>query len=93
MVSGDDCFELFTKEQFDKQEYFLDEELPIKLNVDFQTAPIEIKRSLNKAYINADKVQGKLRLRKWRQGDWFIPFGMTGKQKISDYFVNNKFSL
>ncbi len=93
LVSGDDCFELFTKEQSDKQEYFLDEELPIKLNVDFQTAPIEIKRSLNEAYINADKVQGKLRLRKWRQGDWFIPFGMTGKQKISDYFVNNKFSL
>lgn len=93
LVSGEEGFELYIKEEPNKKEYFLDEELPIKLNVDFKTAPIEIKPSLSEAYINADKVQGKLRLRKWKKGDWFIPFGMRGKQKISDYFINNKFSL
>ena len=53
----------------------------------------DIKKTRSIAYINADKVQGELRLRKWRKGDWFIPFGMRGKQKISDYFINKKLSL
>ena len=93
LVSGEDCFELFIHEYPDKKEYFLDQDLPIDLNIEFSRAPIEINISRNKAYINADKVQGQLRIRKWKKGDWFIPFGMRGKQKISDYFINNKFSL
>ena len=32
-------------------------------------------------------------LRKWRSGDWFIPFGMKGRKKLSDYFTDRKFSL
>lgn len=38
---------------------------------------------------------GKLRfpfvLRRWRTGDWMIPFGMRGKKKISDFFADRKF--
>ena len=34
-----------------------------------------------------------LTLRKWKQGDWFIPFGMKGRKKISDYFSDKKFTL
>ena len=29
-------------------------------------------------------------LRRWREGDWFIPFGLKGKQKVSDFLVNRK---
>ena len=32
----------------------------------------------------------KLRLRLWKNGDCFRPLGMSGKQKISDYLINNK---
>ena len=39
------------------------------------------------------KLQQPLTLRRWRQGDWFIPFGMKGRKKVSDYFSDNKFSL
>lgn len=93
IVSAEKGFELFESKSEEKQEYYLDENLPIDLELEVLKVPIDIKASGNKAYINADKVQGKLRIRKWRQGDWFIPFGMRGKQKISDYFINNKFSL
>ena len=38
---------------------------------------------------------GKLRfpfvLRRWRTGDWLIPFGMRGKKKISDLFADLKY--
>ena len=29
-------------------------------------------------------------LRLWENGDCFRPLGMSGKQKISDYLINNK---
>jgi tRNA(Ile)-lysidine synthase len=93
LVSGKIGFELFIDDQPDKKEYFLDEDLPINLNIEFTNGPIDINPSGNNAYINADKVQGKLLIRKWKKGDWFIPFGMQGKQKISDYFINEKLSL
>lgn len=32
-------------------------------------------------------------MRTWKNGDWFIPIGMKGKKKVSDFFTDNKFSL
>jgi len=45
------------------------------------------------ACLDADKVKLPLTIRKWQVGDKFIPFGMNGKKKISDYMTNKKFSL
>jgi tRNA(Ile)-lysidine synthase len=93
IITGNDKYELYLQEKKDTNEYFLSDKLPIKLSVSVASTPIKISPTLNKVYLNADKVQGKLRLRKWKKGDWFVPFGMNGKQKLSDYFINNKFSL
>lgn len=30
-------------------------------------------------------------LRRWRQGDWLVPFGMKGKKKVSDIFADLKY--
>ncbi len=46
----------------------------------------------NCALIDADKLQYPLVVRKWREGDWFIPFGMSGKKKISDFLIDQKVS-
>ena len=45
------------------------------------------------ALFDYDKLSFPLVLRRWEKGDFFIPFGMRGRQKISDYFNDHKFSL
>ena len=47
----------------------------------------------NQALLDADKLQWPLTLRRWREGDWFIPFGMTGKKKVSDLLIDKKLSI
>ena len=53
---------------------------------------INDKRS-NCIYINPEKLEFPLTVRKWRQGDIFYPFGMKGKKKLSDFFKDKKLSL
>ena len=44
-------------------------------------------------YIDRAKAQGGYEIRKWRHGDWFVPLGMKGKKKLSDFFIDEKFSI
>lgn len=41
-------------------------------------------------YIDADKMEFPVQVRAWEEGDTFIPFGMNGKQKVSNLFNNLK---
>ena len=52
-----------------------------------------IPRDKNLACVDAAKVTGELTIRKWKQGDTFVPFGMKGKKKVSDYLTDRKFTL
>lgn len=52
-----------------------------------------ISKSPTIAYFDFDKIKLPLVLRKWQHGDSFIPFGMKGRKKLSDYFSDNKFSV
>ena len=45
------------------------------------------------AYLDADKVKRELSVRHWQKGDKFVPFGMTGKKKVSDYLTDRKFTV
>ncbi|MDE7304577.1 MAG: tRNA lysidine(34) synthetase TilS [Alistipes sp.] len=44
------------------------------------------------AQVDADKLHYPLTLRRWQEGDWFIPFGMTGRKKVSDFLTDAKVS-
>ncbi len=47
----------------------------------------------NTALIDADRLVWPLSLRRWREGDRFTPFGMSGTKKVSDYLIDTKVSL
>jgi len=51
-----------------------------------------LERDHTIAYFDYDKLCFPLTIRHWRDGDWFIPFGMQGRKKVSDYFSDHKFS-
>ena len=52
---------------------------------------VEISENPDVEYIDYCKIKNKkLQLRVWKEGDVFRPLGMSGKQKISDFLINEK---
>ena len=45
------------------------------------------------AQVDADKLKYPLTVRRWQEGDWFIPYGMSGRKKVSDYLIDHKVPL
>ncbi|WP_458409889.1 tRNA lysidine(34) synthetase TilS [Bacteroides congonensis] len=71
------------------------EELPFQIIKEEKeyTSDFQIPREKGIACFDADKLDGTISYRKWRTGDTFIPFGMKGKKKVSDYLTDRKFSI
>lgn len=58
-----------------------------------RTPSFVIPRDKYIACLDADQLIHPLTIRKWEKGDKFIPLGMNGKKKVSDYLTDKKFSL
>jgi len=71
------------------------EELPFQIIKEEKeyTPDFQIPREKGIACFDADKLNGEISYRKWQTGDTFIPFGMKGKKKVSDYLTDRKFSI
>ncbi len=54
---------------------------------DFKLA--DYTKNKNIACFDADAIT-QLSLRKWKKGDAFHPFGLKGKKKLSDFFIDEK---
>jgi tRNA(Ile)-lysidine synthase len=52
-----------------------------------------ITNDLSVACIDYNKIQFPLIIRKWKAGDHFYPLGMDKKKKLSDYFIDKKYSI
>jgi len=67
---------------------------PVKLNISEIACTPETAIPAGREYASLDlgKLEFPLVLRRWKPGDAFIPFGMTRKKKISDFFINTKVS-
>lgn len=47
----------------------------------------------NAIFVDPLRIKFPVFLRKWQEGDWFIPKGMRGTKRISRFFIDQKFSL
>jgi tRNA(Ile)-lysidine synthase len=47
----------------------------------------------NIIFVDENKLQFPLIIRKWKEGDCFYPIGMQGKKKVSKFFKDEKFTL
>lgn len=45
------------------------------------------------ACLDSSKLTFPFRIRKWQPGDYFYPLGMKQKKKLSDYFIDLKYSI
>ena len=53
----------------------------------------KVEGSKNIAFFDEKKLQFPLIIRNWKKGDQFHPFGMKGKKKVSDLFIDNKIDI
>lgn len=54
----------------------------------------DISNSLkNIIFVDKSKIQFPIKIRKWKEGDYFYPSGMQGKKKVSKFFKDEKFTL
>lgn len=66
--------------------------LPIHLNFE-ETTNVSFSKNSNEISIPYSGDLFPLKLRRWKQGDKFKPFGMDGFKKLSDFFKDQKLSL
>lgn len=78
---------------FSIEDYKKDITEPVCLRFTELAAGFEIPRDPNIACFDIDKIKMPMAIRKWHKGDSFFPFGMKGKKKLSDFFIDLKLSL
>ncbi len=68
--------------------------LPSVGTITVSTAPAgtPISANPNIATFDAALIKGPITIRRWQEGDWFIPFGMKGRKLVSDYLTDRKVS-
>lgn len=55
-----------------------------------EVSSLKIINNPDQAYLDAARLSFPLKFRSWQQGDIFYPLGMTGKKKLSDFFISKK---
>ncbi len=67
--------------------------IPVSFTQSEVPGKLQFPRDNRIACIDLDSLDFPLIIRKWRRGDYFQPLGMTNIKKVSDFFVDNKFSI
>ena len=88
---------VFPKQESEKTTLFLIEkeqkEVKFPLKISFCNVDDISNQATNTIFVDEDKLQFPLVIRKWQEGDWFYPHGLNGKKKLSKFFKDEKYSL
>jgi tRNA(Ile)-lysidine synthase len=77
------------------QKNFTSDTIRIDFSYLLLTAPNHDKIPTHKGihWLDAGKLKFPLHIRRWKNGDAFMPLGMKGRKKLSDFFIDSKISL
>jgi tRNA(Ile)-lysidine synthase len=64
---------------------------PFEINIEkLPGKDFKIRKEKNMACLDFEKLEFPLLIRKWQQGDYFQPLGMSGFKKVSDFLIDEK---
>lgn len=97
LLKDRDYLILFPKKETELEEVFLIQKIENQVNIplkfEFCNVGDTTISDANSIFVDEEKIQFPLKLRKWHDGDYFYPLGMKGKKKLSKYFKDKKLSL
>ena len=100
LVADRDTLILERKPAPSSRVYYLEEESgsvqqPVEWEMQVFDKPEEYTPSPQRGVVSfdRDRLQFPLLLRRWRQGDYFMPLGLQSMKKLSDFFTDRKLSL
>ena len=65
----------------------------LPINIQLEEVESFEKQAQNVVFLDKEKLIFPLELRNWKKGDYFYPFGMRGKKKLSKFFKDEKMDL
>ncbi len=75
--------EIIPGKKYEFEEFYFNSDVVDRKEVHFSLSPVV-------EFVDADLAGEALTLRNWHQGDWFMPLGMKGRKKVSDFLIDSK---
>jgi tRNA(Ile)-lysidine synthase len=83
--------------EFENEVFFIEKnQIEVKFPINLSICKVTdiFDTSKNTIFVDEDKLSFPLQIRKWKEGDYFRPFGMNGKsKKVSKFFKDEKVSI
>ncbi|MFO7575232.1 MAG: tRNA lysidine(34) synthetase TilS [Bacteroidales bacterium] len=77
----------------DSLDELLSADLPAHISAEACGEGFLLPQERNSTCLSLNKLKFPVIIRNWQAGDTFFPLGMNKKKKLSDFFIDNKFSV